>query len=211
MSSLEALVGHFRQRRKPQHRAILAALTDLGEHPTSEENWREVRGHMPDISPAMIYNTLRLCADGGELDEFDLGRGRWHFEISPAKHARGVSLECGRNGDVWGGFDAVRGALLQSERFHSVRPEVTAHGYFANCGSSRGGYGTVSTAQMALGGLPKEEDMTRWECTVCGYVYDPAVDDPDGGIAPGTAFDDLPDDWVCPECGVGKDEFERVA
>ena len=128
-----------------------------------------------------------------------------------AKHARGVSLEYGRNGDVWGGFDAVRGALLQSERFHSVPPEVTAHGYFANCGSSRGGFGTVSTSQMALGGLPKEEDMTRWECTVCGYVYDPAVGDPDGGIAPGTAFDDLPDDWVCPECGVGKDEFERVA
>ena len=44
-------------------------------------------------------------------------------------------------------------------------------------------------------------------CDVCGYIYDPEVGDPDGGIAPGTAFEDIPDDWVCPVCGVGKDDF----
>ena len=43
---------------------------------------------------------------------------------------------------------------------------------------------------------------------VCDYVYDPVQGDPDAGIEPGTAFEDLPDDWVCPLCGVGKDEFE---
>ena len=42
---------------------------------------------------------------------------------------------------------------------------------------------------------------------VCGYEYDPAVGDPDGGIAPGTPFEDIPDDWVCPVCGLGKDAF----
>jgi rubredoxin len=50
--------------------------------------------------------------------------------------------------------------------------------------------------------------MKRYVCTVCGYVYDPAKGDPEGGVAPKTAFEDLPDDWVCPECGVGKDMFE---
>ncbi len=53
--------------------------------------------------------------------------------------------------------------------------------------------------------------MKKYECTACGYIYDPAKGDPDGNIEPGTAFDDLPDDWVCPECGVGKDEFEPLA
>jgi rubredoxin len=53
--------------------------------------------------------------------------------------------------------------------------------------------------------------MEKWECLACGYVYDPAVGDPDGGIAPGTRFEDLPDDWVCPQCGVGKDMFEKMA
>jgi flavin reductase (DIM6/NTAB) family NADH-FMN oxidoreductase RutF/rubredoxin len=51
----------------------------------------------------------------------------------------------------------------------------------------------------------------KYTCTVCGYVYDPAAGDPDNGIAPGTTFEDLPDDWVCPVCGVGKDQFEPVS
>lgn len=51
--------------------------------------------------------------------------------------------------------------------------------------------------------------MEKWVCTVCGYVYDPEVGDPDNGIEPGTPFEDLPDDWVCPDCGVGKDMFEK--
>lgn len=51
--------------------------------------------------------------------------------------------------------------------------------------------------------------MAKWECTICGYVYDPAKGA--DGIQPGTAFEDLPDDWVCPVCGVGKDAFEKQA
>ncbi len=49
--------------------------------------------------------------------------------------------------------------------------------------------------------------MQQYECEPCGYIYNPAEGDPDGGIAPGTAFGDIPDDWECPLCGVGKDEF----
>ena len=52
--------------------------------------------------------------------------------------------------------------------------------------------------------------MAKYECLVCGYIYDPAVGDPDGGAMPGTAFESLPDDWVCPECGAGKDMFEKM-
>lgn len=51
--------------------------------------------------------------------------------------------------------------------------------------------------------------MKKYVCTVCGYVYDPEVGIPEEGIAPGTAFEDLPDDFVCPVCGVGKDLFEE--
>ena len=50
----------------------------------------------------------------------------------------------------------------------------------------------------------------KYECTVCGYVYSPEEGDPDSGIEPGTAFADIPDDWVCPVCGVGKDLFEII-
>ena len=51
---------------------------------------------------------------------------------------------------------------------------------------------------------------TIWRCTVCGYEYDPEVGEPDSGIAPGTAFEDLPDDWCCPVCGATKDMFSKV-
>jgi rubredoxin len=47
----------------------------------------------------------------------------------------------------------------------------------------------------------------KYVCDVCGYVYDPADGDPENGIVPGTEFVNLPDGWVCPECGAGKDEF----
>ena len=52
--------------------------------------------------------------------------------------------------------------------------------------------------------------MKKYVCTPCGYIYDPLLGDPDSGIAPGTAFEDLPEDWLCPICFVGKDEFEPM-
>ena len=55
----------------------------------------------------------------------------------------------------------------------------------------------------------EEEKMDKYVCKVCGYVYDPEKGDPDNGVAPGTNFEDIPDDWVCPICGVGKEDFEK--
>jgi rubredoxin len=52
--------------------------------------------------------------------------------------------------------------------------------------------------------------MKKYECTACGYVYDPAKGHPGTGVQPGTAFEDIPEDWVCPLCGVGKDMFEPI-
>ena len=53
--------------------------------------------------------------------------------------------------------------------------------------------------------------MPKYKCTVCGYIYDPALGAPDDNIAPGTPFTEIPDDWVCPICGVNKSEFEKIA
>ncbi|MDD5353853.1 MAG: rubredoxin [bacterium] len=52
--------------------------------------------------------------------------------------------------------------------------------------------------------------MDKFKCLVCGYIYDPAKGDPDNGTAPGTSFEQLPADWVCPECGAPKDQFEKI-
>jgi len=55
-----------------------------------------------------------------------------------------------------------------------------------------------------------EIKMKKYKCLMCGYIYDPAKGDPDNQVEPGTSFEDLPDGWVCPECGAGKDQFEPV-
>jgi rubredoxin len=52
--------------------------------------------------------------------------------------------------------------------------------------------------------------MKKYLCVLCGYIYDPAEGDPENGILPGTEFDDIPDDWTCPACGVGKEHFEEM-
>ena len=51
--------------------------------------------------------------------------------------------------------------------------------------------------------------MDKWVCELCGYVYDPAKGDPDNGVEPGIAFENLPEDWVCPVCGAAQDMFEK--
>ena len=52
--------------------------------------------------------------------------------------------------------------------------------------------------------------MKKYRCTVCGYVYDPTEGDPDSGVAPGTAFESLPEDWACPVCMAAKADFEVI-
>ena len=53
--------------------------------------------------------------------------------------------------------------------------------------------------------------MEKWECTACGYIYDPAKGDPENGVSPGTKFEDLPADWTCPQCGAMKDDFMELS
>ena len=58
--------------------------------------------------------------------------------------------------------------------------------------------------------MSTSEDLRKWQCKACPYVYDPERGDPDNGIAPGTPFEELPDDWLCPDCVLGKEFFEPI-
>ncbi len=73
--------------------------------------------------------------------------------------------------------------------------------------SPGGGLSTLTGAAY----IPRPMSSTttaQWICTSCGFIYDPEEGDPDGGIPPGTAFDDIPSDWFCPVCGARKKDFE---
>lgn len=70
---------------------------------------------------------------------------------------------------------------------------------------------TPKTAPSYIEGEKVEKpDSEKYRCTVCGWVYDPEIGDPDGGIVPGTPFEQVPDDWVCPVCGAAKSAFEKI-
>jgi rubredoxin/flavin reductase (DIM6/NTAB) family NADH-FMN oxidoreductase RutF len=103
------------------------------------------------------------------------------------------------------------GRVISAEVLSQKEPMTYAYYQQAKRG------GVPATAPVPAGGdeqkAGKETDggIQKYECSVCGYIYDPAVGDPDGGIAPGTAFADLPDDWSCPVCGVSKSQFEPAA
>ena len=66
------------------------------------------------------------------------------------------------------------------------------------------------TLETSIENQKKGIIMKKYVCDVCGYIYDPEKGDPENGIEPGTAFEDLPEDWVCPLCAVGKDEFSEI-
>ena len=71
--------------------------------------------------------------------------------------------------------------------------------------------GKFSTCHKHSFAKKRSKKMGKWECTACGYIYDPEKGDPENGVNPGTPFEDLPDDWVCPQCGVGKEFFQKMA
>jgi len=103
------------------------------------------------------------------------------------------------------------GKVINAEVFSEEEPLTYTYYQLLKRGAAR----PAQTAQPPLAEkkaeAPAADPATqKYECPVCGYIYDPAVGDPDSGIAPGTAFKDIPDDWVCPVCGVSKDEFEPL-
>ncbi len=102
------------------------------------------------------------------------------------------------------------GEIVESEVLSAAAP-LTYAGYHARKGKApknaptyRGGVVEAPATQPVAAPV-----ASLWTCGVCGYTYDPALGDPAGGIAPGTRFEDLPDDWVCPACGAPKSAFLR--
>ena len=104
------------------------------------------------------------------------------------------------------------GIAVDAEVLNSSAPPLT-YGYYRDVikGLSPENAPTY-TDKSKLGALDvkPESYLKKFQCLICGYIYDPAEGDPAKNIPPGTAFEDIPDDWTCPICGVGKDEFKEM-
>jgi len=96
------------------------------------------------------------------------------------------------------------GELVEAEVLREGEPMTYAYYHQVKRGT------TPKTAPSYVEEKREAPKMATYRCTVCGYIYDPELGDPDGGIKPGTPFEEIPDDWVCPVCGADKSEFERM-
>ncbi len=108
-----------------------------------------------------------------------------------------------------GGYTVFIGKAISAEILNNKEPLTYAYYHEVKHGKSPETAPTY-IKEKKEGNKKMEVAVTKYECTVCGYIYDPAKGDPDGGIEPGTAFEDIPNDWVCPVCGVGKEDFNKV-
>lgn len=100
--------------------------------------------------------------------------------------------------------------VVSAEVLGKGTPLTYADYYLVKKGKTPKNAPTYRPPESAIKKERGKEAMQKYRCTVCGYIYDPAVGDPDGGIDPGTSFEDIPDDWVCPVCGAEKEDFEPI-
>jgi flavin reductase (DIM6/NTAB) family NADH-FMN oxidoreductase RutF/rubredoxin len=114
-----------------------------------------------------------------------------------------TAVDCGTHTTFIAQVTAARtvkpGVPLTYAHYHDVKGGRTGKGAATH---------QVSRAVEERHGVERMTKMKKYVCTVCGYVYDPETGDPDNGVAPGTPFEKLAEDWVCPVCGAGKDQFE---
>ncbi|MFH1578106.1 MAG: rubredoxin [Candidatus Omnitrophota bacterium] len=117
-------------------------------------------------------------------------------------------LECKLTGDTDAGTHTIFiGEITEAEIIQEGEPLTYAYYHRVKKGISPKNAPTY----IEVGKRNMEDSkMTKYKCTVCGYIYDPEKGDSDSGILAGTPFENLPDDWVCPVCGASKDKFEKV-
>ena len=100
-----------------------------------------------------------------------------------------------------------KGEPMTYAYYHQVKKGKTPERAATYIKQDAGGGGAEAAEAGKAEPAAEGKSMAKYVCGVCGYIYDPEKGDPDSGVAPGTSFENLPDDWVCPVCGVGKDQF----
>lgn len=102
------------------------------------------------------------------------------------------------------------GEITNAEIISDKEPMTYAYYHLVKRGTTPKNAATFQAAEVKKEEIKEEKVMARYRCTICGYEYDPVLGDPDSGIKPGTAFEDIPDSWMCPICGATKDQFEKI-
>ncbi len=141
--------------------------------------------------------------DIDKLNGVDVVRGVTGVPVVTTHATAYLEVEVDRELDVWTHTLFV-GKVIAAGVLAGGRPMSYAYYHDVKRGI------TPPSAPSYVKHRKEESAVSKYKCTVCGYIYDPAVGDPDSDVAAGTSFEDLPDDWVCPVCGAAKSEFEKL-
>ncbi|MBN1755873.1 rubredoxin [bacterium] len=130
--------------------------------------------------------------------------------LIPTNYSAGyLEVELRATMDV-GSHTLFMGEVVEAELLGEGEPMTYSYYHRVKRGKAPKSAPTYIEEPVADKAVAQEEASPRYRCTVCGYIYDPKEGDPTANIPPGTSFEKLPSDWVCPICGVSKDKFEKV-
>ena len=195
MEKFKTILTAKRVKLTYQRLMVLKYLRENKTHPTIDTIYKTLIEEIPTMSKTTVYNTLNIFCKKGLLVPVTIPGMEKRYDGNVSWHHHFLCEECNRLIDI----------DIKCEYFE--RGEVNGHrikevyGYFK---------GVCRDCCEKAKRKKEEVTMDKYECTICGYIYDPENGDPDSGVEPGTPFEQLPDDWVCPECGADKDAFEKV-
>jgi rubredoxin len=141
-----------------------------------------------------------------KFKEIDYKIGKTRVPIVTSNTLGYLECEVAMSMDV-GTHTAFVGRIVEAQALREGEPLTYAYYHKIKGGKSSEKAPTYIKSEKKE--VKEEMKMEKYVCTVCGYIYDPEKGDPDSGIKPGTPFEEIPDDWVCPICGVTKDSFEK--
>lgn len=148
---------------------------------------------------------------GRDIKKFDGIKWEWGVSGAPVvldNSLGGIEAEVINRLEI-GTHTIFIGKIVEARQFNNTEPLTYAYYHTVKGGKSPKAAPTYQTIEPQVASI-KDIIMSKYKCKVCGYVYDPAKGDPDGGIAPGTDFEQIPNSWVCPVCGADKSQFEKV-
>lgn len=187
------------KRRTIQRALALEALQRLPGHPTAEQVYQYAARQAPSISRGTVYRNLTQLARQGQIQRIAMPGGADRFDRALHPHYHLKCCLCGRF------IDAPFPYLAEADRQVSQQTGWICQGHSVIFQGICPDCAAKEETQIKQ----EEWKMSKYRCTICNYIYDEAAGDEANGIAPGTKWEDLPEDYICPICSVGKDQFEK--
>ena len=182
------------RRNTIQKDLVRNTVYEMRRHVTANEVYEFIKEAYPTIGKGTVYRNLDILVEEGALRKVEVPDGPNRFDFTLKNHYHVRCIKCGEVFDV--DMDQIPDLLERIHNTHGIEfvdYDISFKGICPKCREK-----------------VKEEQPMKYVCDVCGWEYDEEKGYPEGGIAPGTKWEDIPEDFECPLCSVGKDQFSEA-